>query len=148
DVEALTELGWLLRAGSGLWREARRLADAALAVNPDATNAVLLRDATLRDERLPELGDAEVLAAAARPRAGRDLLRRAADATAEREPALALSLRRRLAVFSAADTDVTALASALARTGAAADAIALLRQAAAFDPFAPRLRLQLVELLL
>jgi hypothetical protein len=144
-AEAACQLGFLLRDRSNLWREARALADGVLAAHPRSLPARWLRLTTLRDEGLTELADAETVAAAAtatRP----DLWRAAATVLADRDPARALELRRRVCDATAADGDWTALATAHARVGDAEAAFALLRGRIGLEPLSARAHRQLAEL--
>lgn len=145
-VGALVELGTLLRTGSNLWRDARVLADRALAVRPDHGGALLLRIATLRDEGLGPVADGELLAAAKSPEASTGLLQRAAEAVAEREPRIALALRERVLQRSLSETDVCAAATLLARLGRLDDSKALLDQALARTAMAAQASRQLANL--
>jgi cellulose synthase operon protein C len=136
--DAAIQLGNMLREGSNLWRQARELADTALATNADGASAVLLRARTLRDEGMPALADAELLRWAARSdqlEAGRQ----AATLLAEREPTQAAELRSRVLTVSNSANDQAAAASQWARIGRGDDARQLLRTAFAQDPFARNL---------
>lgn len=148
NTEALVRLGQLLRSTSNLWRQARTLADRALAIRPDHFSALSLRLASLRDEGLDALADQQLLAAAQAPTASPALLRLAADAIEGRDPRLGLSLRQRVLAASTAEGDLCAVATLLARTGKADDAQALLRRAIASSEYSGQARWQLANLLL
>lgn len=144
-VEALVELGDLLRGASKLWRQAQDLADRALKVQPAHAGAVLLRCACLRDAKMDVRANNELLLAAANTTTGPALLAAAADALA-REPARALPLWQRLHADHGGEGNATAAAHALARTGNVAAATELLRAVVAADAFARNARWQLTEL--
>jgi len=145
-VEALVRLGSLLRSSSGLWREARTLADRALKVRPTHAGALQLRIATLRDEGLTQLADAELIAAANAPDAPPWLLRGAADVVDDREAAPALALRRRVLQDSEAESDLCAVATLLARMGKVDEAKAQLTTAIRRSSFAAQASRQLALL--
>ncbi len=145
-VEAKVQLGYLLRDSSNLWRQARGLADEALALQPQSLSAIGLHATTLRDEGLDELADAELLRAATTiPRA--ELWRTAARHLADREPRAALPFYERLAKVTVSESDRVAAAMHAARTGNADAAIAQLRAAIADDPFTGNAHRSLAELL-
>ncbi len=144
-VEALLELGNLLRTSSKLWRQAQDLADRALKVQPAHAGAVLLRCACLRDAGLEARATSELLLAAASETASPLLLDAAADAL-QREPARALPLRQRLLASLGGEGNATAAAHATARTGNVAAATELLRAVVAADAFARNARWHLTEL--
>ena len=144
-TEALVELGHLLRSSSQLWRQSKALADRALAVRPGHADAVLLRCACLRDEGLASLATAELLLAARQEPTTPALLTAAADAMV-REPASELRLHQRLLATYGGEDHATSVAHALARTGAADQAIELLRAVVAADAYARNARWHLTEL--
>ncbi len=145
-VEALVQLGNLLRSSSKLWRQARELADRALAVRPDHAGALHLRFATLHDEGLPQRATEELLAAAAAPTAAPSILRAAADAIDEREAKNALLLRQRVLAESNSDSDVNAVTTLLLRTGRTDEGKALLRATVDRSPYSAQARWQLANL--
>lgn len=144
-VEAKVQLGNLLRDSSNLWRDARQLADEALAVQPASLPALFLRCNTLRDEGLPELADAELLRAAPTSRRP-ELWRAAASLLAEREPAAAMAYREKVLAVSTAELDLTAAILQAQRVGAALPAAAI--DPWLVDPCARQLHRQRAELLL
>jgi tetratricopeptide (TPR) repeat protein len=147
-VEALLRLAKVLRSGSGLFRQARELADHALRIKPGHSAAVMMRAATWQDEGVSGLAEVEVLAAAALPEAAPELLRTAADIVDDREPARALELRSKVPAASGTENDVVATAVLLARTGKADAAIDLLTRTLKADPFAAKVSEQLAAMFL
>jgi hypothetical protein len=144
-VEALTQLGNLLRDSSTMWRQARDLAERALRRAPTHPAAGLLRIATLRDEGLAEFADAE-LRRFAQASDHPDAFRQVAAATWERDPAEARAMRERVLTLSSHESDVALAAGQLARCGRGEDGKALLARALAADPWSNRLGRQLAEL--
>lgn len=147
-VEALVGLGLLLADGSGLWRQARELAERALAVQPQSADALLLWRQTMEAEGLATLADHRLVEAAAQDGAGLSLLRAAADHLGQRAPDRALPLRSRLVRTSRAAGDIEAAVNLQFRLGQTDAALAALRTAIAQDPFAWGLRRQLADHLL
>lgn len=144
-VEALVELGELLRADTGLWRQARGLADRALAVAPGHAGAQLLRIATQRDEGLDTATKVALRTAATAPTTTLALHREAADELADDDPVLALTQRLAVLATSHHPSDVSAAARHLFAAGRAEEARGLLDHTLASDPFAREARMQLVE---
>jgi len=134
-LPTLVNLGRLLRDGSGLWPQARALADRALAVRPSYAPALLLRHATMQDAHLDAASRPQLIAAADDPAANPELLRAAASLLDD-APDLAIALWRRVLAFGQIDGDVATLARLLLRTGKVAEGRELLAKAVLRNPLA------------
>jgi tetratricopeptide (TPR) repeat protein len=145
-VGALVLLGTLLYQESRLRQDALDLAARALAVDPAFAPAILLRADCHRDAGLEIMAAPAVVRAAEAKDATTSLLRRAADLLGADETRRELGLRMRVLERGGDADDRTAAAACLARTGRRAEAIALLEEAIARDPFARQARRRLADL--